>query len=446
MSNESVFDILESLEATQGTKLKQELLQKHVGNARLMKVFQLTNDPYVNFYVAKVPKVKLFLRERANTDSKLDDLLQGLAKCMIREVTGNDARDLLAQALEGMTHVEHKWASRIIQKKLRLGLGDSSVEKVWPGLISSFEVSLAETIDWVIENGKLKPTTPISYPARIEPKWDGFRCIAVKSGGKVTMYARSGRVFERAKKIDAFLEKHMQEGWVLDGELMAKEWNDTASIIGSRKNHKDDDSLQFHVFDCMPLDAWKTHGETESYAHRLDTIVFAAGISDPRVYAHSPVKSAEGKTVINEAELLSYFDECIAKGYEGIMVKRLDTPYIFKRSDAVMKLKPIVSWDCVLTDVLPAKEGTKWEGMHTIIAVQVPGGSITRVGTGFSDEEREFLNKERSRLVGRACEVEGQPPLTEDGKIRFPRFLRWREEWDVSPEVKELISKIKDNS
>lgn len=440
MSNEPVFNILEELEATQGTKLKQELLQKHVGNARLMKVFQLTNDPYVNFYVAKVPKVELKCFGVTLDDSSLDGLLGALARCMSRDVTGNDARDLLAQALRSMNQREYKWASRIIQKKLRLGLGDSSIEKVWPGLISSFEVSLAETIDWVIENGKLKPTTPISYPARIEPKWDGFRCIAVKSGGKVTMYARSGRVFERAKKIDAWLEKHMQEGWVLDGELMAKEWNDTASIIGSRKNHKDDDSLQFHVFDCMPLEAWKSHDGTKPYAERLADIPVVLGA------VSETVVPAQGKTVTNETELLSYFDECIAKGYEGIMVKRLDTPYVFKRSDAVMKLKPIVSWDCVLTDVLPAKEGTKWEGMHTIIAVQVPGGSITRVGTGFSDEEREFLNKERSRLVGRACEVEGQPPLTEDGKIRFPRFLRWREEWDVSPEVKELISKIKDNS
>jgi hypothetical protein len=439
MSNESVFDILETLEATQGTKLKTELLMKHAANARLMKVFQLTNDPYVNFYVAKVPKAKLFLGDRANTDSKLDDLLEALARCMSRDVTGNDARDLLMQCLEGMTQVEHKWAARIIQKKLRLGLGDSSCDKVWPGLISSFEVSLAETIDWVIENEKLKPTTAISYPARIEPKWDGFRCIAVKSGGKVTMYARSGRVFERAKKIDTWLEKHMQDGWVLDGELMAKEWNDTASIIGSRKNHKDDDSLQFHVFDCMPLDAWKSHKGTKSYAERLADIPTVLGGTSETVVP------AQGKTVTNEEELLAYFDECVAKGYEGIMVKRLDTPYVFKRSDAVMKLKPIVSWDCVLTDVLPAKDGTKWEGMHTIIAVQVPGGGITRVGTGFSDEEREFLNAERGKLVGRPCEVQGQPPLTEDGKIRFPRFMRWREEWDVSPDVKALISKIKDN-
>lgn len=440
MNNETVFDILESLESTQGTKAKQELLQTHASNARLMRVFQLTNDPYVNFYISKVPKLtgpSIHPVGWSSSDEKTDELLEFLTQCMSGSIRGNASRDLLQQILNGVSAVEHKWISRIVQKRLRLGLGDSSIEKVWPGLISSFEVSLAETIDWVIEDGKLKPTTLISYPCRLEPKWDGFRCVAVKSGGKVTMFARSGRVFERAKKIDSWLETHMQDGWVLDGELMAKEWNDTASIISSRKNHKDDDTLQFHVFDCMTLESWKAHGETKPYSERLADIPTVLGKLDETVVP------AQGKTVDNEADLLTYFDECVAKGYEGIMVKRLDTPYVFKRSDAVMKLKPIVSWDCVVVDVLPAKDGTKWEGMHTILAVQVPGGGITRVGTGFSDEDREHLNTERGELVGKACEVQGQPPLTEDGKIRFPRFMRWREEWDVSAEVKDLAEEIK---
>ena len=53
----SVFDILESVEETQGTKAKTELLAQHVSNVRLAEVLQLTHDPYVNFYIGKVPKV-----------------------------------------------------------------------------------------------------------------------------------------------------------------------------------------------------------------------------------------------------------------------------------------------------------------------------------------------------------------------------------------------------
>lgn len=439
----SVFEILEEVEGTQGTKAKTELLAHHVSNVRLAEVLQLTHDPYVNFYIGKVPKVKASKTGGAS-DGPLDELLKALKQCMSGDLRGNAGRDLITGVLEGMTELELKWASRIILKKMRLGVGDSTIEKLWPGLLSTFEVALAKEIDWEMQDDKLVLLTTVTYPVRIEPKWDGFRCIAVKSGGKVTLFARSGRVFDRAKKIDAWLEKHMQDGWVLDGELMGEEWNDTASIVSSKKNHKDDSALNYFVFDCLPLDVWKTHSESKPYVDRLTEMY------DLLDGVKGPVFFAEGRTVKNEEELLKYYHECVEKGYEGIMIKRLDTPYVFDRSMNVMKLKPIVTYDGVVTEVLEGKEGTKWEGTFSRIRVQLPGAPMlldgpakTIVGTGFKDDDRAFLNENRQKLVGRACEVEGQPPLSEDGKIRFPRFKRWREEWDVSPEIAKLIKEFK---
>lgn len=447
----SVFDILESVEETQGTKAKTELLAQHVSNVRLAEVLQLTHDPYVNFYIGKVPKVTPCGADVGPTtsDLSLQRLIDALKQCMTGQLRGNAGRDLIAEILVGMNEREHKWASRIILKKMRLGVGDSTIEKLWPGLLSSFEVALAKEIDWEIKEGKFLLKTPITYPARVEPKWDGFRCIAVKTGGKVTLYARSGRVFERAKKIDAWLEKWMQDGWVLDGELMGEEWNDTASIVSSKKNHKDDSGLKYHVFDCLPLDVWRSHGVSEAYANRQAKIVEVLNMSTaPDVNA--PVTVAQGKTVSSEDELLQYYHECVSMNYEGVMIKRLDTSYVFGRSMDVMKLKPIVTYDGVVTEVLEGKEGTKWEGTLSRIRIQLPnapmlvdGPAQTIVGTGFKDEDRAFLNEKRHSLIGRACEVEGQPPLSEDGKVRFPRFVRWREDWDVSPEVSTLIKQIK---
>lgn len=440
----SVFEILEEVESTQGTNAKTAILSQHVGNARLAKVLELTHDPYVNFYVGKVPKSSP--KGKESGDTSLDRLLDALKQCMTGVLRGNAGKDLLQEILNGMSDLEHKWASRIILKKMRLGVGDSTIEKLWPGLLSTFEVSLAKEVAWKMEGEKLVLLTPISYPVRLEPKWDGFRCIAVKSAGKVTMYARSGRVFDRAKTIDAYLEKHMSDDWVLDGELMATEWNDTASIVSSKKNHKDDSSLSFFVFDCMPLETWRSHNESKKYSERLKDISECVSTTE-----ESPVKSAEGFTAQNEEELVKFYHECVEKGYEGIMIKKLDVPYVFERSMNVMKLKPIVTYDGVVTEVLEGKEGTKWAGTKSRIRVQLPnapfscldGYETTIVGTGFKDEDRDFLDKNAKNLIGRACEVEGQPPLTEDGKIRFPRFVRWREEWDVAPEVKKLSEDVK---
>lgn len=434
----NVFQILEEIETTQGTNAKTEVLARHRENSLLKKVLFLTSDPYTNFYVAKVPKVKITNQNTTNTDDSLLNLLDVLSKTSSRTITGNAARDAITNVLSTMTEFEFKWASRIISRKMRLGVGDSSIEKIWPGLIPTFEPSLAKECDWEIVNDKLRSTTSLNYPVRIEPKWDGFRCVAVKTNGTVTLYARSGREFDRAPAIKTYLEQHMLDGWVLDGEIIGVEWNDTASIISSKKNHKDDAALSYHVFDCIPLDVWKTQSNSSPFNERMSDIKTVISVTN-----NSPVQHATGIIAHSEDEILQYYYQKISEGLEGVMIKDLRAVYCFKRSEAILKLKPLTSWDCVVVDVLPAREGTKWDGMYTILSVQVLNGGITRVGTGFSDEDREFLNTKRTELIGRVCEVEGQPPLTEDGKIRFPRFKRWREEWDVSPEIRKLVENVK---
>lgn len=437
----TVAEILEQIESTQGLNAKQALLASHSDNLLLKKIFQLTSDAYVNFYVAKVPKRKQQPGFCASSDRNFEELFDVLEKCMSREITGNTARDTLGVVLSKMNDFDFKWASRIITRKLRTGIGDSGIEKTWPGLLPKFEPALAKEVEWHLDDQeKLQIDTQFSYPVIVEPKWDGFRCIAVKNG-TVTMYARSGRVFDRAPAIKAWLEKYMVDGWVADGELIASRWEDTASIIGSRVNYKDDETLTYQVFDCLPLYEWKEQRQGDKFSNRCHNIANKVVTAQD-----GPVKRAQGKYVMNVTELVEYYETCLTQGHEGIMVKDTNAAYAFKRSTNLMKLKPLTSWDGVVTAVLPGKEGTKWAGMMTILQVRLPGGSTTRVGTGFSDEERVHLDIERDNLVGMPCEVQGQPPLTDEGCIRFPRFMRWREEWDCSPEVRELIKEVKEQS
>lgn len=446
----SVFEILEEVEATSGKNAKRDALRPHVGNARLTQVLQLTHDPYVNFYVGKAPKVKPTMgAQRAPSDKVLDQLLDTLKKLMSGDHRGNDGKEMLVSVMSGMTELELKWASRIILKKMRLGVGDGTIEKLWPGLLASFEVMLAQEIDWAVKDDSFEILTHISYPVRVEPKWDGFRCIAVKASGKVTLFARSGRVFETAPQINAWLEKNMRDNWVLDGELIGEEWNDTASIISAKKTKKDDSGIAFHAFDCMSLESWKTQIENTPYRERLKEIPLVLGSGT----TSTPARPAEGKTVRNEEELREYNSACLDRGFEGIMVKTLDGVYLFddhKRSPHVLKLKPVVTYDGVVVEVLEGKEGTKWEGTFARVKVQLPnapmlpdGPATTTVGTGFKDPDRAYLDKNRQKVVGRPCEVKGQPPLSKDGKIRFPRFKQWREEWDVSPDVRKLMEEVK---
>src|SRR3569832_2793405 len=53
-----------------------------------------------------------------------------------------------------------------------------------------------------------------------EPKWDGFRCLAVKRGGKVQLFAKSGKVLHRYfPEVVAAVSALKAADFILDGEL-----------------------------------------------------------------------------------------------------------------------------------------------------------------------------------------------------------------------------------
>jgi ATP-dependent DNA ligase len=439
MNDNVTYYILEALELASGRLAKQAILEKYSSNELLKRVFRVVFDPYSNFYIAKIPNAPVG-PSRNPSDETLINLLDALDTTSKRTVTGNAAKALITKALNGLSSFERKWCERIILKKLRLGIADTIIDNVWPNLIPRFSPALAKELEWHEENGKIRLDDTLKFPLRVEPKWDGFRCIAVKKDGDVKLYARSGKQFEDCPRIAAWLKEYLQDGYVLDGELMSSNWNDTASIAMSKKNKKDDTDMRYHVFDCLMFDDWTSKQNDEPYVDRIEVMEALVGYQ-----RDTPVISAQGIIALNEDEVLAYYEEQLKLGFEGVMLKDLNAPYSFKRDNSIMKLKPVATYDGVVVDVLSAREGTKWDGMHTILLVMLPNGATTRVGSGFSDDERIKLDKERGNLIGRVCEVCGQPPLSDDGKIRFPRFMRWREIWDAAPEVRELSERVKSN-
>src|SRR5690242_15425312 len=58
---------------------------------------------------------------------------------------------------------------------------------------------------------------------RFEPKWDGFRCLAFRSGREVALYAKSGKPLGRYfPEMLAALAELPAERFVLDGELLVE--------------------------------------------------------------------------------------------------------------------------------------------------------------------------------------------------------------------------------
>jgi DNA ligase-1 len=433
---ESVLDILEALESDNSRLFKEEVLRKNRSNDLLKRVFVAAGDPYTNFFVNKfkMPKPAGSGEDDSVLEDFLDEIYDNLST---RAVTGNAAKDLVVRLFGDMTGPQQKWCLRILLRNLRVGASESLVEKTWPGAIAKFSVQLAESLESHHEAGNgIVIGEPIDYPVRVEPKLDGLRCIAIKKDGVVTMFTRSGSPIETLPTIKSALESAPWDNFVLDGEAMGRDWNESASVVMSHKTAKDDSGMVYNVFDAMAFDDWKDQENDSDLPSRVELVkelVEQVG-SDHVVHVG-------GITAKDQDQLLAFYGKAIEGGYEGIMVKKLASPYIFKRSDSVMKLKPVATYEGVIVGHYEGNRGSKREGLWGGFLVVMPNGVVTKVGGGYNDKIRAEISIDPDGWIGKIIEVEGQPDplthngLTSDGKVRFPVFIRERDPRDVDPKV-----------
>jgi len=251
----------------------------------------------------------------------------------------------------------------------------------------------------------------IVYPAYIQPKYDGLRCLAIKnSTGAVHLQARGG---------DPYVVQHIANAlWMLpsyaamDGELYVH--NLGLQKINSlvRRPQEGSSILEYHVYDFVLPDTpqpWEVRGT--ALARLLDY----SGI-DKRIV---PVPTWR---VHNEEEVKEYHDSFVQNGYEGAIVRTALGPYRFGyRSADLLKYKafedaefPITGWSCgkgkfsdmaIFTCTVPAgvKGGT-------------PGAAFEVVPAG-TEQERKQLLLDAPQLVGKKLTVR-YLGLTEEGKPR----------------------------
>jgi DNA ligase-1 len=440
----TVIDILESLESNNSRIFKEELLDTHSNNQLLQRIFVSVGDPYTNFFVNKF-KMPSSCGVGDDDDEVIDSFLDFVNHSLAqRNITGNAAKDAVVSFFARLTANQQKWCLRILLKNLRCGVQSTTVNKIWPNSIVGFSVQLAESLQTRFDpNSGIIINDSISYPVRVEPKLDGLRCIIVKKDGLATMFTRSGTVLETLPKIKKVIEDAPWDNFVLDGEAMGSDWNESASVVMSHKRGKDDSNIVFHVFDSMPFSDWHDQESSMELLTRVElTEELVSQVNN------SSVAHVKGITVNDSGELLDFYSKNLEGGFEGIMIKDLSALYSFKRSNSVKKMKPIATYEGMIVGHYMGNRGSKREGLWGGFEVMMPNGIITRVGGGFTDALKAEIGMDPDSWIGKVVELEGQPEpstsngLTKDGKVRFPVFIRERSIDDVDPKIAEIGQKF----
>jgi DNA ligase-1 len=117
-----------------------------------------------------------------------------------------------------------------------------------------------------------------------------------------------------------------------------------------------------------------------------------------------------------------------SEGYEGLMCLR-NMPYKCKRNNGILKCKVFKTADL---KIIGFEEGDgRLLGTLGAIIVSYKGNEVN-VGSGYKDEEREYIWKNRDNLLGRIAEVkykeESKDKTTGLVSLQFPTFVCIREE------------------
>jgi len=273
-----------------------------------------------------------------------------------------------------------------------------------------------------------------------EVKWDGTRGLAFVAGdGSLRLLNRRRRDITWRYPELSFLAE-LPAGTVLDGEVVCldKSGRPNFQMLQSREQaHTKRRALHsvptcpatYVVFDQL-------------YEHARPIMNLPCSLRRERLRA-TVAAAANPKLVMSEGVTgggLNYFEQVVGQGLEGVVAKRLDSPYEpGRRSGAWVKIKRHETVACVVIGFVP--EGTDDFGSLIIAAQSEDGGALRcvgRVGTGFDARLRATINAylyshPRPRPVI-ACDEKGrwvEPGLyctvrcmerTADGHLRAPVF------------------------
>jgi len=412
-----VCQIIYRISQFSGKKEKVEVAKEIKQDDVALQVVYHALNPYWNYGVLPASCDDITDIEHARQLDKdlkeqWPDLRVLLNNMISREVSGNAAREAL-KAHNSIAPI----VQRILSKDLRCGAHIATFNEAFQSRwLSTFDVALADD-GFVVIGGQIDKSVPIEYPIWAEPKYDGIRVVAVCENGQVQLFSRAGKEFTNFPKILNAIAGHQPfEGLMLDGEVFGASFDD-ATTVAHNKGGKDDSALTYCVWDCMRTQEFAASDCDRTLVDRQKMLSGAICGCDPRV------QQAPGCLVNSEEQMLATFKALREQGYEGLVLKPLDGVYSFKRSKTWVKVKEAATTEGVIKKILP---GTgKHKSVMGAVMVSIEGMKDTKVGSGFSDEQRAEFWEKKDQMVGRAIEFKHMG-ITPHQSYRHPVFLRLR--------------------
>lgn len=251
------------------------------------------------------------------------------------------------------------------------------------------------------------PVNEIRFPVLASPKLDGIRGMVVDG----RLRSRTGQPIPNAHASKLFGRPELS-GY--DGELIVgsptspNALRDTNAALSCSKWRP---AITFYVFDNFSAPG--------PYADRLRTLRASPG-----------VVILEQVLIKNRAQLLAYEAKVLAAGYEGLMLRDPAGVYKNGRSSGceqgMLKLKRFVDGEAVILEVIATNE-TGGGRAGALRVRDLATGLEFKIGTGFSNEEREVYWQLRDGAPGLIVKYKSFLVANERGVV----YVGTRAPWDM---------------
>ena len=258
-----------------------------------------------------------------------------------------------------------------------------------------------------------------------EPKWDGFRGIAENLDGEFHLWSRNARPLLRYFPELRELGERLPPRSAVDGE-----------IVVVRDGALDFDALQ------MRLHPAESRVRKLSAEIPADFVCFDVLLWDGEDFHKRPFEERRAKvetlpfdvspSTRDLKEAAKWLERLEVAGFDGVIAKRVESPYLPGSREAVQKVKGERTADCAVVGVTWSEKGT---GIASLMLGLYVDGELRPVGSAPAS------GKKRADILERV------EPLLGPNPERRPRGApsRWKPKVDLewSPVPPELVVEVR---
>ena len=406
-------NIYETLRENNSSIYKIDVLMQNKDNELLKEVLEYTYTPFKQYYLKQIPDYRP--SSNAFNIYTLSDGLRVLDRMARREISGNNAKDIVLNLLEGLSPSDAKVIVHILERSINCGLSLKTINKVWKDLIPEIPYMRCEKLSE-------KTKKNIKYPAIVQLKADGTFLNIIKSDMVVTCMTRNGTSFH-INKVTEYFERVLQykDNFVITGEAVVykdgkvlprkignglinsyikrEETRESAlekmkQLVNKGKGasgtfkklqvdlaEKEDewnfveDNIFIEGWDYIDYNDWVAGKSNVKYSDRFKT--FNEIAEDCEFLTSIPTK-----TINNFDEANDFAVEMMNIGLEGGVLKNLDGIWENKTSKNQIKLKAELDADLLVVGYEVGKDNFNG-GIGALICETSDGKLIVSVGSGF---------------------------------------------------------------